>query len=122
MDLGIKYKTGRSLRRVEIKTKKDIIHYTYEFTIVTESGQYKEKDWIKLVEKQSIEKFEVNILEKLSEYCINNLAWINTEKEAYNYALELYSNRIWENKSWVGYEEFNTSLKDSKVFEQISLI
>lgn len=121
-NLRCKYRIGRSKRYVEISSSKDKITYTYETTVITECGKFKEKEWEKEVEKQAKDLLELDILEKLKKYSLNNLAWINTDEEAYKYALELYSARIWENKQWVGYEEFNNSVNKSEIIEQISLI
>lgn len=120
--IRLKYKTGRSKRYKEITQSKEITKYKYEISIVTEFGEYKESEWEDLVQKQAKEKFEVDIIDKLKEYSLQELAWIKNDDEALKYALELYSNRIWENKNWVGYEKFNSLLKSSKVNEQISLI
>lgn len=121
MDLRCKYKIGRSNRCVEINSKKDRVYHTYEFTVVTPEGEFKESEWIQLIEKQARDRFETNTLKKLTEYSLKELAWINTEKEAYEYALNLYSNRIWENKEWLGYDEFNMKPNENNNAEQISL-
>ena len=121
-NLRCKYKTGRSKRYLEITSSKDKVRYTYEISVVTECGEFKENEWIRLVETQAKELLETNILELLKHYNSKELAWINTDEEAYDYALELYASRIWENKQWVGYEEFNNLLNKNQIIEQISLI
>lgn len=121
-NLIVKFRTGRSKRYKEITSSKEITKYKYEITIVTDAGEFKESEWEDLVKKQAKEKFELDIIEKLKEYSLQELAWIKNDNEALKYALELYSNRIWENKNWVGYEKFNSLLKLSEVNEQISLI
>lgn len=117
-NLRCKYRIGRSKRHVEISSSKDKITYTYETTVVTECGEFKEKE----VEKQAKDLLELDILELLKHYSLKELAWINTDEEAYKYALELYASRIWESTQWVGYEEFNNSVNKSEIIEQISLI
>ena len=121
-NLRCKYRIGRSKRHVEISSSKDKITYTYETTVVTECGEFKEKEWEKEVEKQAKDLLELDILELLKHYSLKELAWINTDEEAYKYALELYASRIWESTQWVGYEEFNNSVNKSEIIEQISLI
>jgi hypothetical protein len=121
-NLRCKYRTGRSKRHTEINATKDKVTYIYEITVVTECGEFKEKEWEVLVEKQAKDLLEINILELLKGYSLNNLAWIKTEDEAYKYALELYASRIWENKEWLGYDGFNKLLDAGEIVEQISLI
>lgn len=121
-NLRCKYRIGRSKRIVQVTATKDKVSYTYEISVVTDHGNYSEKEWFGLVEKQAKELFEENILELLKQHSLKELAWINTDEEAYKYALELYASRIWENKDWVGYEEFNIQLHKKEHVEQISLI
>ena len=121
-NLRYKYRTVRSKKHLEITSSKDKVRYTYEIPAVTECGKFKENEWIRLVETQAKELLETNILELLKRYSLKELDWINTDEEAYKYALELYAYRIWENKQWVGYEGFNSSLNKSEIIEQISLI
>lgn len=120
--LRCKYKTGRSKRHIEITTTKDKITYTYETTVVTPSREFKEAEWECLVEKQAKELLETDILKLLKEYSFNPNSWLDTHEKAYKYALELYASRIWENKEWVKYEEFNKLLNKKECIEQISLI
>lgn len=120
-NLKCKHRTGRSKKQIEVTSSKDKVTHTYEISIVTEHGDFKESEWEDLVSKQASKLLEVNILELLKRYSLNNLAWIRTEEQAYKYALELYASRIWKNNKWVGYEEFKTSIEDTKEVEQISL-
>lgn len=107
--------TIRFIQGKEVKEKKMI-------TIVsTPSGEYKEKEWIKLIEKQANNNYEQEIIEKLKEYALNELAWINKESDAKDYALRLYSSRMFENKKWLGYEEFQLMLNTTKDITQVSL-
>lgn len=121
-DLRCLYKIGRSNRKVEVSSSKDKVIYTYENSIVTNLGNYKEKEWESLVLQQAMELLEVDIFEELKKYSFNNLAWINTDEEAHKYALQLYSSRIWENEKWVGYEVFKQMINKDVVAEQMSLI
>ena len=121
-NLRCKYRIGRSKKHVEISSSKDKITYTYETTVVTECGEFKEKEWEKEVEKQAKDLLELDILELLKHYSLKELASIDAHEKAYKYASELYSARIWENKQWEGYEEFNNLLNKNEVVEQISLI
>lgn len=121
-NLRCKYRIGRSKRIVQVTATKDKISYTYENLVVTDHGNYSEKEWFGLVEKQAKDLFEENILELLKQHSLKELAWINTDEEAHKYALELYASRIWENESWIGYEEFNIQLHKKEHVEQISLI
>lgn len=117
-DLSYMYST-HSFRKSIIEGKRVDICSTM---VVTPSGQYTENEWIKLIEIQAKEKLELDILDKLNKYALDELGWINTEREAYEYTLNLYSSRIWENKEWLGYEKFNKLLSKEEIIEQISLI
>lgn len=121
-NLRCKYRIGRPKRIVQVTATKDKVSYIYETLVVTDHGNYSEKEWFELVEKQAKELFEENILELLKQHSLKELAWINTDEEAYKYALELYASRIWENEFWVGYDEFNMQLHKKEHVEQISLI
>ena len=120
-NLKVKYRTGRSVRVKEITATKTVSSYKYEISVVTESGEYTEQQWEKLLLQQAKELFELDILERLKDYS-KTLAWIKTDKEAHKHALELYSHRIWENENWVGYETFNCNITGKIISEQISLI
>ncbi len=89
-NLRCKYRIGRSKRHVEISSSKDKVTYTYETTVVTECGEFKEKEWEKEVEKQAKDLLELDILELLKHYSLKELSWINTDEEAYKYALDIY--------------------------------
>lgn len=122
MDLTCQYKVGKSRKIVEIgSSSKDKVTYQYELKVVTNSGEFTEDKWKSLVEKQCKELLELDILEELKKYSLN-LAWIYSEDEAYKYALNLYSRKIWEDKEWVGYEAFNKIINKNIEYEQMSLI
>lgn len=121
-NLRCKYRIGRSKRIVQVTATKDKVSHIYENLVITDHGNYSEKEWFGLVEKQAKELFEENILELLKQYSLKELAWINTDEEAHKYALELYASRIWDNESWVGYDEFNMQLHKKEHIEQISLM
>lgn len=87
-NLRCKYMIGRSKRIVQVTATKDKVSYTYEISVVTDHGNYSEKEWFGLVEKQAKDLFEENILELLKQYSLKELAWINTDEEAHKYALE----------------------------------
>lgn len=116
-DLSYMYSTHSFHRTIVDGKRKDIMNTT----IVTPSGEISEKKWIELIEKQAKEKLELDILDKLKSYALNELAWIHADKEAYEHALNMYSIRMWENPKWVGYEEFNIDLNKKNELEQISL-
>lgn len=121
-NLRCKYKTGRSKRHNKVSSTKYKPTYTYEITVITPSGEFKEKEWEVLVAKQAKELLETDILKLLKDYNFNPDSWLDTHEKAYKYALDLYASRVWEDKEWVKYEEFNKLLNKKECAEQISLI
>lgn len=107
--------TIRFVQGKEVKEKKMIT------IVATPSGEYREKEWIKLIENQANNNYEQEIIDKLKEYALKELPWINKESDAKDYALRLYSSRMFENKKWLGYEEFQVMLNTTKDIKQVSL-
>lgn len=66
-NLKVKYRTGRSVRVKEITATKTVSSYKYEISVVTESGEYTEQQWEKLLLQQAKELFELDILERLKD-------------------------------------------------------
>ena len=92
--------------------------------VVTPSGKYKEQEWIDLLLNQAKQLCELDIIDKLKEYSLKTCAWINKEEDAYTHALEMYSMKMYKNKDWVGYDEFQFMLNpimENIEVEQISL-
>lgn len=90
--------------------------------IVTPSGIYLKDNWIKLIHEYMDENNEGYIFDMLIEYVKKECAWINTDDEAKDLALDLYSNRIWEKSTWVGFTEFNMKLKNCNRIGQLSFL
>lgn len=90
--------------------------------IITPSGTYSKDEWIKLVYESMKEQNEGYIFEMLIEYVKKECAWINTDDDAISLALELYSNRVFENLKWVGFNEFNMKLKNCNKIGQLSFL
>lgn len=107
--------TIRFVQGKEVKEKRMIT------IVATPSGEYREKEWIKLIENQANNNYEQEIIEKLKEYALNELPWINKKSDAKDYALRLYSSRMFENKKWLGYEEFQAMLNTTEDIKQVSL-
>lgn len=89
--------------------------------IVTPSGRYEEKEWEKLLIAQAKKLCELDIIDKLKEYALNTCPWINKEKDAYDYALKMYSSKMYKNTRWVDYEEFQSIIDTNVEVNQISL-
>ena len=89
--------------------------------IVTPSGMYEEKEWKELLLDQAKQLHELDVIDKLKKYKLDNYVWIKTEEDAYEDALQSYSMRLHENKKWVDYEEFQSILNMKEEVSQISL-
>lgn len=72
----------------------------------TPSGTFRKEVWIELVKEQVKANNEEDIYNRLVEYT-RALPWLKKEKDIEQYALSLYSSRIFENDKWVSYREFN---------------
>lgn len=120
-DLRYMYSVHQARTVIERSSTKDIKHNVVDSFVVTPSGRYEETTWRGLLIDQAKQLCELDIIDKLKEYNLDKLAWIKLEKDAYDYALELYSNRIHENKEWLGYDEFQAILNINTEAEQISL-
>ena len=90
--------------------------------IVTPSGIFLKDEWVKLIYQYMDDKNESYIFDMLMEYVRKECLWINTNEDANNLALDLYSNRIWEKSNWVEFEKFNMELKNCNKIGQLSFL
>lgn len=90
--------------------------------IVTPSGIFLKDEWVKLIYQYMDDKNESYIFDMLMEYVKQECLWINTNEDANNLALDLYSNRIWEKSNWVEFETFNMKLKNCNKIGQLSFL
>ena len=74
--------------------------------VQTDLGDILESVWREAVEHVALRDYESWLVDALEEWS-KSLAFIKGRNEARKYALELYSSRIFDNKQWVGYIEFN---------------
>jgi hypothetical protein len=78
---------------------------------MTELGYITENKWIELAEKL-IEKYnEKHITKALIKYIKNNCPWLDgaNRKRLKKEALSRHISRLFENRKWVGYEEFKNN-------------
>ena len=123
-DISFMYYTHSFKTEIKIIDGRKVKKTISDTEVVTPSGEYKEKEWRDLLIDQAKRLHELDIIDKLKEYSINKLAWINKEEDAYTYALEVYSRKIHKNKKWVGYNDFQFMLNpnmENIEAEQISL-
>lgn len=78
----------------------------YRSDIQCGAGNIEAPVWYRLVKDLATRLGEEQLLSSLMEYNEENHAFLHTKKEREEYTLELYSNRIFEMKEWVGYLGF----------------
>ncbi|WP_290063421.1 hypothetical protein [Paraclostridium bifermentans] len=122
MDLRHMYSTSQVETTIRYEKGKDVKVNTMKTHIVTPSGRYEEKEWEKLLIDQAKKLCELDIIDKLKEYALNTCAWINKEKDAYDYALKMYSSKMYKNTKWIDYEEFQSIIDTNVEVTQISLL
>lgn len=110
MDLRVKCETGRAIRNKIVTGTKEKFENKYEVGVITEDGIMTKSEWKNELEKRIVDLKEEHILENLIEYALEECAWIITRENAKEYALDLYTRRIWENEKWVGYDIFRKKL------------
>lgn len=120
-DLRYMYSTSQVETTIRYEKGKDVKVNTMKTHIVTPSGRYEEKEWEKLLIAQAKKLCELDIIDKLKEYALNTCAWINKEKDAYDYALKMYSSKMYKNTKWIDYEEFQSMFNTNTEVKQISL-
>lgn len=101
--LRIHYGTGRALH--VSGTGRDR-KYTYRIGCMTDIGDFPITDWNALARYVIERDGEQNLYEGLVEYA-KSCAWLHSKKECEEYALKLHISRIFDDKEWVAYQEFN---------------
>lgn len=107
-DLAIQYFVGRGNKPGKGKSE------TYYHGIQTAIGEMPHHTWIALIEYLVQREQEEIIQEALFRWVKQECVWLRTDAERHFYALQLHADRIFENKAWVGYAEFE------KLYTQIT--
>ncbi len=85
--------------------------------VQTALGDISETVWREAVEHVALRDYESWLVDALEEWS-KSLAFVKGRNEARKYALELYSSRIFDNKQWVGYIEFNRKYRPDVVKDE----
>ena len=85
--------------------------------VQTTFGDILESVWREAVERVALRDYESWLVDALEEWS-TKLAFISSRGEARKYALELYSSRIFDNKQWVDYTEFNRKYRPDVVKDE----
>ena len=86
----------------------------YRHGVMTNIGDLEESVWEALLRGLIHRSGEDELLRALIEWSAS-APWLRTQKEIEKYALELHSSRIFDNKNWVGYREFNERYRPEKL-------
>lgn len=81
--------------------------YGYRHGCQTALGDLEESYWLELIHQLICRSGEEALQAALLAWATDHCPWLDTRKEREMYALELHAARIFENRNWVGYEEFN---------------
>ena len=103
--LRIHYGTGRALH--VSGTGRDM-KYTYRIGCMTDIGDIPIADWNALARYIIERDGEQNLYEGLVE-CAKSCAWLHSKNACEEYALKLHISRVFDDKEWVAYQEFNNT-------------
>lgn len=70
--------------------------------ITTPSGKYTVHEWIALMEKAVTAEGQDELLRRIEAHVVAHCAWIRSEKEAHEYALECLSDEAY--KAWADFK------------------
>lgn len=80
--------------------------YTYRSGCMTDIGDILDADWFALARFIIERDGKQDLYNGLVEYA-SGCAWLRSKSEREEYALDLHMSRIFDNRDWVGYLEFN---------------
>lgn len=80
--------------------------HVYTLWVQTPSGRYPQENWVQLSEQLVEQAGEHDLFMNLRKWVREQIRF-KTMDELYVYTLQLHVNRIFDNKAWVGYVEFN---------------
>ena len=102
--ISCKHRTGRAvLIRDGGKGQKE---YRYRSGMMTELGDIREDVWVAAVEKYARENGDEALVDAYLKWTRDRTPWMKTEAARKTYALELYADRMCDNSSWAGYQDF----------------
>lgn len=103
-DLRWQYAVGRSYTEGSGINRKT----TYQSGVSTPIGIIEQSQWVALVRNLIEQAGEKHLYENMLSWVKSNCAWLsNNERNAQIYALELHTDRIFDNPKWVGFLPFN---------------
>lgn len=88
---------------------------TYRADIVTPLGQIPLEQWKQIATQLIQRDNETEIYEQLKQYVIDTCAYLRGTDHLEEYALELHTNRIFDNPAWVGFIPFNTAHRPAAI-------
>lgn len=92
----------------------------YRVGVTTKVGDIEQSEWKQLMHELIRSSGEEPLYLALVEWH-KNTAFLRTKKEVEDYALQLHSNRIFDNPLWVGYIGFNRKYRP-EVLENAELV
>lgn len=91
-------------------TKKTTITVSY---VKTSAGEIERSQWQSLVWNLIQESGEEDLFSSLLEWVTAHVAWLRSEAERRNYALELHATRVFDDPLWVDFVPFNQKYRPS---------
>ena len=111
-DISHMYGTGRSFTYMKNASEKIV---KYRHGVMTKIGDIEESVWEEIVMRLIKCENEEMLFNQLLEWIKTTLCWARDDKEARNYALKLFSARIFDNVQWVDYYQFNRKYRPEKI-------
>jgi len=103
-DLSCHHGTGRVIR---VEGKGSSKKVEYRFGIQTEIGDFEVHEWMGLIRDLIHRSGEDELQQRLLDLVAKEMHWLHGDFKRQLEALQLHSNRIFENPKWVCYKEFN---------------
>lgn len=114
-DCSLKYKSYTFITEGKRDKKKTIATISY---CLTDGRIMSDSEWKNKVHQQILTNQEQELFNNLL-YIVGNYGWFKTKEEIEEYALELYTCRMFENKEWFMYQRFKERFLENN---QLSLI
>lgn len=117
-DLRINHRVGRSIPTgfyeiTRIGTRRATSKYCE--TYATDAGEFIPEKWLEIVRKCVEESNCTKLLERIVEHCRDNCAWLKTDKDREDYALDILVGRTY--RYWKDFSLDGLTENSSFVFE-----
>ena len=113
-ELRVHYRTGRAY--TISGSGRDRVT-GYRSGIMCDLGDIEESEWCQMVRDLIDQSGEKELHNQLLEYIRETYPWCKTKAEREQEALELHTCRIFDNKKWVSFTEFNQKYRPEVLYQ-----